>query len=274
MAPAIAALFFLAFLPRPGRAALAGAASASRDNAGRLCTLALVTRNATTDAPVNRDVRLCFAAGWGVGIDIGPLDIADGVGKEVVSLLATDLASGDAWSSDANGQQVDLRPRNSWLLGLEEVSSPELVEVFAINALAPFVLNARLTPLLAATAAGAGERRAFVVNVSAMEGKFYRHKTPHHPHTNMAKAALNMMTRTAGADLADRASVFMTAVDTGWINDENPRPKAERIASTGFQTPIDEVDAAARVLHPVFHGLSAAEPFRGVFLKDYRPSEW
>ena len=174
---------------------------------------------------------------------------------------------------DVNGQQVDLRPVHSWRLPLDAVPTAEVVEVFAINAIAPFVLNARLLPLLARTAA-APPGRAFVVNVSAMEGKFYRHKTPHHPHTNMAKAALNMMTRTSAPDLADRLNVYMTCVDTGWINDENPLPRAARTAAAGFQTPIDEVDAAARVLHPVFHGLDAAEPLRGVFLKDYRESEW
>merc|ERR1719223_1950480 len=121
---------------------------------------------------------------------------------------------------------------------MNEVSTPELVEVFAINSLAPFLLNARLQPLLAASArapppAAGGDdapRGAFIVNVSAMEGKFYRHKTPNHPHTNMAKAALNMMTRTSAAELAESKRVFMTAVDTGWINDENPRPIAARIA--------------------------------------------
>jgi NAD(P)-dependent dehydrogenase (short-subunit alcohol dehydrogenase family) len=109
-----------------------------------------------------------------------------------------------------------------------------------------------------------------------MEGKFYRHKTPNHPHTNMAKAALNMMTRTSAAELAEKKRVFMTAVDTGWINDENPRHIAARIAKThDFQTPIDEVDAAARVLHPVFHGYApGVEPLRGVFLKDYVATEW
>ena len=190
---------------------------------------------------------------------------------------------------DVNGQQIDLRTTNSWLLTMREVSTPELVEVFAINTLAPFILNARLQPLLAATAtrgARQGEARtsgaqaeppgaAFVVNVSAMEGKFYRHKTPNHPHTNMAKAALNMMTRTSAADLASKHHVFMTAVDTGWINDENPREKAAaNAAASHFQTPIDEVDAAARVLHPVFEGVATGKPQFGVFLKDYAVSEW
>jgi NAD(P)-dependent dehydrogenase (short-subunit alcohol dehydrogenase family) len=91
----------------------------------------------------------------------------------------------------------------------------------------------------------------------------------------MAKAALNMMTRTSAKDLAEKDGIYMTAVDTGWINDENPRDKAARIAeSAHFQTPIDEVDAAARVLHPVFHGVSTKEPLYGVFLKDFIATEW
>jgi NAD(P)-dependent dehydrogenase (short-subunit alcohol dehydrogenase family) len=185
---------------------------------------------------------------------------------------------------DVNGQQIDLRTSNSWLLKLDAVSTPELVEVFAINTLAPFLLNARLQPLLAATAAKRPpdssatsdvEGGAFIVNVSAMEGKFYRHKTPNHPHTNMAKAALNMMTRTSAADLAKSHRIYMTAVDTGWINDENPRDKAARNAEVNhFQTPIDEIDAAARVLHPVFEGLTTGSPKFGVFLKDYAETEW
>ncbi|KAH8059567.1 short chain dehydrogenase [Aureococcus anophagefferens] len=170
-----------------------------------------------------------------------------------------------------NGQQLDNRTRNSWTLKLRDVSAPEVVEAMAINAVAPFILNARLQRLLAVAAAAAGQ--AFVVNVSAMEGKFYRHKTPNHPHTNMAKAALNMMTRTSAADLA-RSNVYMTAVDTGWINDENPRDVAARTAAAGFQTPIDEVDAAARVCHPIFHGVETGAPLFGVFPKDYVECEW
>ena len=124
-------------------------------------------------------------------------------------------------------------------------------------------------------AGGDAPRGAFIVNVSAMEGKFYRHKTPNHPHTNMAKAALNMMTRTSAPELAASHAIYMTAVDTGWINDENPREKAARTAEVhAFQTPLDEVDAAARVLHPVFEGLSTGKPLFGVFLKDYVETEW
>ena len=109
----------------------------------------------------------------------------------------------------------------------------------------------------------------------SLQGKFYRYKTPNHPHTNMAKAALNMMTRTSAAELAASHRIFMTAVDTGWINDENPRDRAARTAELNhFQTPIDEVDAAARVLQPVFEGVATGKPAFGVFLKDYKETEW
>ena len=154
------------------------------------------------------------------------------------------------------------------------MSTPELAEVFAINALAPFVLNSKLKALLAKP------ELSFVVNVSAMEGKFYRRKQPTHPHTNMAKAALNMLTKTSAGDYAD-CGIYMTAVDTGWVNDEKPAHlAAAHAADHGFQSPIDEVDAAARILDPVLAPLNrvaagepAAPPY-GVFLKDYGVTEW
>eukprot|EP00741_Cyanophora_paradoxa_P015020 tig00020830_g14491.t1 len=172
---------------------------------------------------------------------------------------------------DADGQQVDLRRVNSWVLPLEKVPAVEAVETHVVNALAPFLLNSRLKGALLRSP----HRPRFVVNVSAMEGKFYRYKTPNHPHTNMAKAALNMMTRTSAEDWA-RDGIWMNAVDTGWINDENPAEVAARTAARhDFQTPIDEVDAAARILDPVFSGVrEGAQPLFGQFLKDYFPTEW
>jgi len=174
--------------------------------------------------------------------------------------------------TDVNGHLCDLRDKHSWVLRLHEIETPEIAEVFCINALAPFILNAQLKPLLLKSCF----KRRFVINVSAMEGKFYRYKAPTHPHTNMAKAALNMMTRTSAQDYAEDG-IFMNSVDTGWINDENPVPKAQAHAeTTNFQTPIDEIDAAARILHPIFDFCrddSSSPPF-GKFFKDYEPTEW
>ena len=194
------------------------------------------------------------------------------------------------------GQQLDLRAKNSWMLKLEEVSTPEMAEVLAINALAPAVINGRLRAFMQLSGAptppplpptdAADEQPPtehslkFIVNVSAMEGRFYKFKQPTHPHTNMAKAALNMMTRTSAADYA-KGQIYMTAVDTGWINDEKPAAQAAADAQThNFQTPIDEIDAAASVLDPIIaplRRLAAGEdprPEYGVFLKDYAMCEW
>jgi NAD(P)-dependent dehydrogenase (short-subunit alcohol dehydrogenase family) len=180
-------------------------------------------------------------------------------------------------ATDVNGQQVDLRKHNSWTMRLHEVSTPELAEVFAINSIAPTVINARLKGLMERDAAA----MKFIVNVSAMEGKFYRYKSDAHPHTNMAKAALNMMTRTSAQDYV-KSRIYMTAVDTGWINDEKPvELAAKHHQQHGFQTPIDEIDAAARVLDPVIapllakqRGAEVVEPPWGFFLKDYQKCEW
>ena len=205
--------------------------------------------------------------------------------------------------TDINGHQIDLRNTNSWLLKMEEVSTPEIMECMFINAIAPFVLNSRLKPLMC-TPNTEDRPDRYVVNVSAMEGmiafvgsdmvqlhyfslkphtlcfslsigKFYRFKTANHPHTNMGKAALNMLTRTSADDLATKHRIYMNSVDTGWINDENPQEKAKKIEVTNhFQTPIDEIDAAARILDPIFSGINEGKKQYGCFLKDYHETEW
>jgi NAD(P)-dependent dehydrogenase (short-subunit alcohol dehydrogenase family) len=170
-----------------------------------------------------------------------------------------------------NEELVDSRDTNSWLLRLDEVSAPEMLEVQLVNSIAPFLLNSRLKALMMRSPYA----RRFIVNVSAMEGQFSRHKTVFHPHTNMAKAALNMMTRTSGEDYA-RDGIYMTSVDTGWVTDENPTPKRERgQQERAFFPPLDIIDGMARIYHPVAFGIEKPDqPFAGVFLKDYAPCPW
>jgi NAD(P)-dependent dehydrogenase (short-subunit alcohol dehydrogenase family) len=192
-----------------------------------------------------------------------------------VPLLAEDLERGNHLFPDgrldADLQQVDLRTHNSWRMALADVPTAELLEVHLVNAVAPFVLNARLKPLLARVPT----RDAHVVNVSAMEGQFYRRwKTDKHPHTNMAKAALNMMTRTSAADYI-KDGIHMNAVDTGWVTDEDPLHHAERKQQVhGFHPPLDIVDGAARIVDPFLDGVTTGNHVWGLFLKDYKPAPW
>ena len=198
-------------------------------------------------------------------------------GLTPADLTALALTSGSAslarvaagTAIDAAGLAPDLDAQNSWTARVHEVDELELLEVQLCNVTAPFVLVSRLRSALAASEA----RRSYVVNVSAMEGQFGRaYKGAGHPHTNMAKAALNMLTRTSAADLLTDG-IAMTSVDTGWITDERPHPTKARLADEGFHAPLDLVDGAARVYDPIVRG-ELGEDLHGVFLKDYAPSPW
>lgn len=186
---------------------------------------------------------------------------------------STSLARIEAGTAiDAGGLVPDLHDSNSWIQTVEEVDPVELLEVQLCNSTAPFILISRLRPAMAAAASAGG--RAYVVNVSAMEGVFGRgYKGAGHPHTNMAKAALNMLTRTSAQEMFEKDSILMTAVDTGWITDERPHPDKMRLATEGFHAPLDLIDGAARVYDPIVRG-EAGEDLYGVFMKDYAPGKW
>ena len=177
-----------------------------------------------------------------------------------------------AGALDQDLQQIDLRTHNSWRAALGEVPTIELLEVLLVNAAAPFVLTSKLRPLMAHAN---DSRDRHVVNVSAMEGQFYRaNKTDKHPHTNMAKAALNMLTRTSAQDLA-KQGVWMNAVDTGWVTDEDPAHLAAlKVKEHRFSPPLDVVDGAARIVDPIFAGLGSGTHAWGIFFKNYRAAPW
>lgn len=172
---------------------------------------------------------------------------------------------------DADLQQVDLRTTNSWRLTLGEIPTSEMLELQLVNSVAPFVLANKLLPLMKKENTG----QKHIINVSAMEGKFYRFKKgARHPHTNMAKAALNMLTHTSASELAEYG-IYMNAVDTGWVTDEDPAHLAKYKQEVhDFQPPLDIVDGAARVLDPLFDGINTGKHWCGQFLKDYFPIDW
>ena len=236
---------------------------------------------------VGPDEAPALGAGVGGGMHAGGVGFVawhgdgPGVGIRASAQLSQvpcgyDDASNDAeifpaGRADADLQQVDLRAINSWRLTLSQVPSPEMLEVQLVNAVAPFILCSKLKPLMQRHPTG----EKHIVNVSAVEGQFSRRtKTDKHPHTNMAKAALNMMTLTSAPDYA-ADGIFMNAVDTGWVTDEDPAAlSARKQEMHDFQPPLDIVDGAARVCDPFFSGLLTGEHVWGKFLKDYAPCSW
>ena len=228
----------------------------------------LMTFGRTSDA---HPAALAGAVGGAGGAGgVAQLDAAQVTSWALAAGSASPARVAAGTAIDAGGLIPDLAEVNSWTQGVEDVDPLELLEVQLCNSTAPFILISRLRPALAASPA----RRTYVVNVSAMEGQFSRgYKGPGHPHTNMAKAAMNMLTRTSSREMLQTDGILMTSVDTGWITDERPHPTKMRLADEGFHAPLDLVDGAARVYDPIVRG-EAGEDLHGCFLKDYEPSPW
>ncbi|ACU76397.1 putative short chain dehydrogenase [Catenulispora acidiphila DSM 44928] len=228
-----------------------------------------VRRPESSYAPLIAAERSAAAelSGGGGLRELAPIAGYHGAGADAVPHSAELAVAGGA--VDENGLLPDPSPHNSWSAEIGELDAVELLEVHLVNAVAPALLADRLLPLMT----GSPSARRYIVNVTAVEGRFeVRNKTAGHPHTNMAKAALNMLTRTSAEALA-RRGVYLSSVDTGWITDEKPMPRKARHAESGFRTPLDIVDGAARIYHPIVSG-ERGEPLFGVFLKDYRAVAW
>ncbi|PTX59202.1 short subunit dehydrogenase [Kordia periserrulae] len=168
------------------------------------------------------------------------------------------------------GQPVDNRAKNSWNATLEEISMQELIEVNLINQISPYFLIKELLPLLK----NSSFSKKYIINVTSSEGQFsYHNKTMFHPHTNMTKAALNMMTRTS-AEAFSKDKIYMNAVDVGWISTGAREELREKQFQNGYIPPLDPVDGAARIVHPIYENEQNNSIFIGKLLKNYKIENW
>lgn len=175
-----------------------------------------------------------------------------------------------------DGQPIDFsQEKSSWNMELDEIPFQEFTEVQIINAWTPYYLCVKLKPLM--------EKSPFpdryIVNVSSVEGIFNHFKRTTHPHTNMAKAALNMMTRTCGK-YYKQSGIYMTGVDTGWVSPMNEfnhlldKNNAKVFEKEYVNIPLDELDGAMRCIHPVIEGIMKKNFIYGHLLKDYKITNW
>jgi len=189
--------------------------------------------------------------------------------SNTIQALDYDAFGQEPVSLNRFGQPIDNRDKNSWNSNLDEIPVQELLEVNLINQISPFLLISSLKPSMKRSPF---ERR-FIINVTSSEGIFsYTNKTSHHPHTNMTKASLNMMTLTSAGEFAlDR--IYMSCVDVGWISTGASEQLRQEQFEKGYIPPLDPVDGASRIVHPIFRGLETT-PYSGVLLKNYMISEW
>jgi NAD(P)-dependent dehydrogenase (short-subunit alcohol dehydrogenase family) len=167
------------------------------------------------------------------------------------------------------GQPVDNRDKTSWNSTSEEITMHELIEVNLINQIAPYFLIKELKPLFE----NSDFKEKFIVNVTSSEGIFsYANKTIFHPHTNMTKAALNMLTLTSAKEFADR-NIYMTSVDVGWISTGAKESLRKKQFEDGYIPPLDSVDGASRIFDPILQGIKGNVLF-GVLLKNYKIAAW
>ncbi len=175
-----------------------------------------------------------------------------------------------------DGQPYDFSDgKNSWNLEFDEIPFQEFTEVQMINAWVPYYLCVKLKPLMLKSPFP----DKYIVNVTAVEGIFNHFKKTTHVHTNMAKASLNMFTRTCGKYLK-KDGIYMTCVDTGWVSPMNEINKIMNVdTKDNFEQeftniPLDELDGAMRVLHPIIEGIKNKNYLYGILLKDYKKSDW
>ena len=221
---------------------------------------------------LDQEQRLLGAGETRTNLIAGPTAVDDKPTPGSPALLppSQDGSSVGAWAANRFGQPVDRRTKTSWNSTLSEIDLFELLEVNLINQISPYVLIQELTPLFKAS----DFEKKFIVNVTSSEGQFsYGNKSIFHPHTNMTKASLNMLTRTSAREYLDYG-VYMNAVDVGWVSTGANEALRQRQFGQGYIPPLDPVDGASRIMMPIIDELAESVGVVGQLFKNYQLQDW
>lgn len=174
--------------------------------------------------------------------------------------------------------------KTSWVQSLHEIPYEDVISAHSVNTFVPLILIRELLPLMGTSRPHpvANDRLtkplAHIINVSAREGVFEsaptnRHKNGYHVHTNLTKAALNMLTETEAAAAWRDRKVAMNSVDPGYLSAAKEVIENRKRNGGWDGCPIGWDDGAARVLWSVAVGESGKGAVWGRFLKDFKKGE-
>jgi NAD(P)-dependent dehydrogenase (short-subunit alcohol dehydrogenase family) len=162
-----------------------------------------------------------------------------------------------------------------------EIPYEDVITAHSVNTFVPFILVRELLPLMGSPRSQVDSQpkiqtskpEAYIINVSAREGAFeprpdHWSKNGRHVHTNLAKAALNMLTETEAQPAWRHRKVAMNSVDPGYLSAAPEILESWKRQGREEGCPIGWEDGAGRVLWPIVMG-EKGNIVRGRFLKHF-----
>ncbi|KAF8078304.1 hypothetical protein FPV67DRAFT_1603874 [Lyophyllum atratum] len=181
---------------------------------------------------------------------------------------------------DEENRELIKPVKSSWTQKLNEIPYEDVISAHSINTFVPLILMRELLPIMSlpsvspspSPSSASAKPSAYIINVSSREGipecrPSHRAKAGHHVHTNMSKAALNMLTETEAGEAWRSARVAVNSVDPGYMSADPEWMEMSGLSDKNC--PIGWEDGAARVLWPVAMG-EKGTPVWGRFLKHFQ----
>ncbi|KAI9866230.1 MAG: hypothetical protein M1823_009173, partial [Watsoniomyces obsoletus] len=139
----------------------------------------------------------------------------------------TKLMTTNPNSGDVPQAEVETYSKSSWVQSIFEIPYEDVMSAHAVNTFVPLILCRELLPFMGFDGTSpyppSTKPQGYIINVSSREGIFEdgtksTAKRGKHVHTNMSKAALDMITETEAAVAWQKRRVAMNTVDPGYMS--------------------------------------------------------